>query len=604
MTATLARPDGRTPVGAPATDSPSRSPEPGRGIRARVARTLGPILGPIFGSALGPVLGPLLAGLLGLGISLVGITTPSVWYDEAATISSSTRSWSELWLMIGNVDAVHAAYYALMHVVFDVFGYSPFTLRAPSAIAVGLAAALTVVLVRSFDRPRLALVAGLVFCLLPRTTWMGTEGRSYAISAVLAVALTWVLVRALRPAPGSRPRARWFVAYALLAVLSCVVFIYLALIVVAHAVTVALWLVARRGRAPGSPAASGPSTDSASASDLAGDRVGDRVGDPAADPGQDSGVEPDLDSGRVPSPAGSPSGLARRWAVAAVAAALVLLPFALLVRSESAQLHWIKPLSGETWRQVFVEQWFYAGTAFAVVGWVLLAVGAVALVRGRGRGLSLAIVVLPVVVVPVLALLVATVVYLPLYTPRYLSMCLPFVAIAITAGVSALRPRAVAFVALALIAALAVPQVVLQRSPEDKDDAAWSQVADLLTGERAAAMPGTRTAILYGTVEWHPSASSRVMAHAYPAAFADTIDVTLGTPAGQTGQLWETRIPLSSPVAEARLAGADVAYLVTSSARDKRPLTTALMAAEGWQVSAEWHFTDINVLRYERAAPE
>ena len=144
---------------------------------------------------------PLAIGLLGLVISLIGITVPSVWYDEAASIISATRSWPQLWDEVGSVDAVHALYYALLHVIFDVFGYSPLTLRVPSAIAVGAAAALLVVLVRRFSLPgdgqnRLAVLAGVVFCLLPRTTWMGTEGRTYALSATLAILLTLVLVRA------------------------------------------------------------------------------------------------------------------------------------------------------------------------------------------------------------------------------------------------------------------------------------------------------------------------------------------------------------------------------------------------------------------------
>ncbi|MET0989296.1 MAG: hypothetical protein ABWY54_01485, partial [Glaciihabitans sp.] len=91
---------------------------------------------------------PVLVGLLGLVISLFRIDSPSVWYDEAATVISSTRSRSQLLDMIGTVDAVHALYYALIHVVFDVFGYSPLAMRVPSAVAVGAAAALTVLIGR------------------------------------------------------------------------------------------------------------------------------------------------------------------------------------------------------------------------------------------------------------------------------------------------------------------------------------------------------------------------------------------------------------------------------------------------------------------------
>ncbi|MCU1513328.1 MAG: hypothetical protein JWO10_418, partial [Microbacteriaceae bacterium] len=141
---------------------------------------------------------PAIVGLFGFLISAAGSWIPSVWYDEAATITSASRSWTELWREIQHVDAVHAAYYSLMHVVFWVFGYSPLTLRLPSAVAVGVTAALIVVLVRRLADARTAVIAGILFCMLPRTTWMGGEGRSYAISALLAVVLTLAFVAALR----------------------------------------------------------------------------------------------------------------------------------------------------------------------------------------------------------------------------------------------------------------------------------------------------------------------------------------------------------------------------------------------------------------------
>ena len=161
---------------------------------------------------------PLSVGVLAFATSLIGMTTASIWYDEAATITAATRSWPQLWAMAGTVDAVHAAYYVLMHLVFDVFGYSPLTLRLPSAIAVGLTAALLVLFARQFGRPRLGVVAAVVFMLLPRTTWMSTEGRSYAITALLALVLTMALIRAVH----AKSRRSW-VVYGILVVVSCTV---------------------------------------------------------------------------------------------------------------------------------------------------------------------------------------------------------------------------------------------------------------------------------------------------------------------------------------------------------------------------------------------
>ncbi|MCU1424186.1 MAG: hypothetical protein JWM51_477, partial [Microbacteriaceae bacterium] len=227
------------------------------------------------------LLAPALVGVLGLVVSLVGITVPSVWYDEAATITAATRDWDHLWAMVGNVDAVHAAYYAIMHVVFDLVGYSPLSLRAPSAVAIGIAAALVVVLGRLFDRPRLGVLAGIAFCLLPRTFWAGAEGRSYALTATLAILMTVLLVLAIR----SPSRWRWAL-YALSVAASVVVFVYLSLVVLAHAVTLAWWLVARRHDA-------------------------------------------------VPA--------IKRWVGWTAVAALAVVPFALVVIGQSGQVSWIEP---------------------------------------------------------------------------------------------------------------------------------------------------------------------------------------------------------------------------------------------------------------------
>jgi mannosyltransferase len=482
-----------------------------------------------------PVLAPALVGLLGLAIALVGIGTPSVWYDESATVTSATRSWSQLWAMSGNVDAVHLAYYAVMHVVFDLVGYSPMSLRVPSAIAVGIAAALTVVLGRVLYRPRLGVIAGIVFVLLPRTTWMGTEGRSYALTAALAVLTTILLVLASR----NSSRRLWAL-YAIAVTVSCIVFVYLALVVVAHAVAMAWWVNSSRSR-------SWP-----------------------------------------------PVARWMRWTALATA---VVIPFALAVIGQSGQVHWLPEVDVDTLRMVVVGQWFYTSGWFAVVGWTLLVAGAVALARGP-RGLSPASVLLPLVVVPTAALILVSVVAMPVYTPRYLSFCLPFVALVMGGAIDRFAPRGTAVVALAVLAALAVPQIVAQRQSEAKEDSSWSQVADLIASERAAAAPDTTTAIVYGTVQYHPKASARVMAYSYPDAFAGTVDVTLGIPAAETAQLWETRFPLASRLD--RLDGVDAVYLITSDSRDQRPQTTETLERDGWRVADTWDLTDVHVLKYER----
>lgn len=180
-------------------------------------------------------LDPLLVGLLAVAVSMAGAARPSFWYDEAATISASySRSLTQLWHMLGQVDAVHGLYYLLMHGWFQVFAPTEFWSRAPSALAVGGAAAGTVVLGKQFSSRTVAVASGAFCAILPRTTWAGIEARPYALSMMAAVWLTVLLVYAARRA------TRWlWLSYAVALAFSILLDAYLALLLAAYCVFVA-----------------------------------------------------------------------------------------------------------------------------------------------------------------------------------------------------------------------------------------------------------------------------------------------------------------------------------------------------------------------------
>src|ERR1700722_4735444 len=145
------------------------------------------------------LLDPLIVGVLAAVVSLGGAGRPSFWYDEAATISAAySRSLSQLWHMVGNVDAVEGLYYVLMHGWFTIVPPTEFWSRVPSGLAVGAAAAGVVVLGKQFSSRTVALASGVVCAILPRATWAGIEARPYAISMMAAVWLTVLLIRATR----------------------------------------------------------------------------------------------------------------------------------------------------------------------------------------------------------------------------------------------------------------------------------------------------------------------------------------------------------------------------------------------------------------------
>jgi mannosyltransferase len=170
---------------------------------------------------------PYILGVVGFALMLWNIGVPSLWQDEAATIGAANRPIDSLWKLVQNIDAVHGLYYAFMHFWGSLYGFSPFALRVPSAFFVGLSAFL---LFHLALRLRLSVTAAnwaaIVFISLPRTHLAGSEARSNALTATLAMALILVLVWVLE---GDRNWSRWL-AYTGVLTLSIYTFMFSALI--------------------------------------------------------------------------------------------------------------------------------------------------------------------------------------------------------------------------------------------------------------------------------------------------------------------------------------------------------------------------------------
>lgn len=177
-------------------------------------------------------------------LSAAGAARPSLWFDEAATISAATRSVSQLWDLIGHIDAVHGLYYLGMHGWFAVFPATEFWSRFSSCLAVGGAAGGVVILGRQFGSRTVSVCAGVIFAMLPRITWAGIEARSYSWSTLAGVWLTVLLISAIR-----RDRTALWVSYGALLVISTVLNIFVVLMVIPHAVAVMMLCDRRRSRA-------------------------------------------------------------------------------------------------------------------------------------------------------------------------------------------------------------------------------------------------------------------------------------------------------------------------------------------------------------------
>jgi mannosyltransferase len=176
-------------------------------------------------------------------VSAAGAARPSLWFDEAATISASTRSVPELWRMLGNIDAVHGLYYLIMHGWMAIFPATEFWIRISSSLAVGVAGAGVVVLGRRLSSRSVALTAGLVFAVLPRVTWAGIETRSYALTMVVSVWLTVFLLAVLQ-----KNRSSWWCGYSFLLLTAAVLNVFMILLVPVHAVIVTVMTRSRQLR--------------------------------------------------------------------------------------------------------------------------------------------------------------------------------------------------------------------------------------------------------------------------------------------------------------------------------------------------------------------
>ena len=181
-------------------------------------------------------LDPVMVAVFAAAVSAAGAALPSLWFDEAATISASAnRSLTELWRLLDNIDAVHGLYYFVMHGWFAIFPATEFWSRLSSCLAVGGAAAWVVVLGKQLSTRSVAVCAGIAFAILPRITWAGIETRSYALSALAAVWLTVLLVSAIR-----QGRPLLWTLYGLGLVVSTLLNVFGVLMVPVHFVVVAI----------------------------------------------------------------------------------------------------------------------------------------------------------------------------------------------------------------------------------------------------------------------------------------------------------------------------------------------------------------------------
>ena len=440
---------------------------------------------------------PAAVGVVAAAVSAVLYWRPSFWTDEVATVSAADRTWPQLWTMLHHVDAVHGLYYAFMHVWLSVFGVSELSMRAPSVIATGVAAAGVVVLGRALTSRRVSLLAGFAFAVLPRVTWMGTEARSYAMTAALAVWAAIAMVSALRFG-----RWRWLV-YSVLMTVGVYLFAYFLLILLGHALTVA-WSCRQRVRALllWGVAALVPVLASVPLMGLV-----------LKEAAQIGPVAPSLKNA-------SAHVLIFQWF-------LGQLPD----RDQLLRLSLSTPWT--------VSCLLLAAFAWALMAWVVLRRGARP-PRAEGAPVGLLALVLPWILVPTVLLLAYSFVATPIYAPHYLTYTTPAVALLLGAALAAIGRKWLLVTAGSLLVVLALPVYLSQRSDYAKRETDWAAAAHAIG---ARAVPGD--VVVFGRLAGQ-EVTTRKVEIGYPGPMNDLRDVTLDQTGAGSGTLWGTSKPLAA----------------------------------------------------------
>jgi len=501
---------------------------------------------------------------------------PSLWRDEAYTKDAIGRSVSQIFALLGHQDAVHGAYYLVMHVIAAAIGTSATALRFPSLCAMVIATGFTAAIGRQTaalaQAPKLTrapnaegasrvstpaltgLLSGLVFATAPYMTYYAQMARSYAIVTMFATIATYLLLRAYPDG-----RWRWWWSYGAAIALTALFNLLALLILVAHGVT--LLLTDARSR----PGRDQPGRDR---------------------PGSGRWI------GRLPV----------RWLAVSAAALIVLGPLLHVASGQQEQIDWLTRPDFKTIERLFDD---FAGSKELVVPFALLALAGLAAgcLADNWRPLNPAAIALPWLVVPPF-LLIAVSYVKPVYYERYVEFCLPALAILVGAGLAAIvrlasaaplrrlrltwMPAVVAtLIVLGLAAMLVGPQRAIRQTAARPDNL---RLASAIVA--AHEQPGD--------VVFYIPLDMQVLGTGYPAPFLRLRNLALASSAIASATL--SGLEVTSPaVLKSRFNDVRRVWVVTGSSNYQFPVPStpvdkekmALIASAGMHIIGRWQAGEV-----------
>jgi len=419
-------------------------------------------------------LAPYITGTVAFLLGAWQISRLSFTQDEAATLSAIRRPFGAMLAVLAHIDAVHGAYYLVMHLVAKL-GQSEAIIRAPSVLAMAGAAALMTVIGTRLAGTRTGLIAGLVFASCWFTTEYAQDARPFALATFFVVLASYRYV--VYAQTGTARDAAW---YSLVLAVCGLVNIFTLLVTVAHGVTLLTSPVSRARLRPYALAVVAAGAFVSPAAWLAATEVG-QVGWEHR------------------------PGLAIFWAGMAALAAIAVLSWRLALARESVAVAQPDSPSSEQVSALGSAPLIRLSTPWLVVpAAILLITSQFAIAHSPGQS--------------------AVAGHAGIWEPRYLLFCLPGAALLIAAIAGRLPAKAVKAVGVTLVVAAAATQP-LARPAESHNDL-----------RDAAAL--VRSQSHRGDVVVFPDLGKRLITDAYPADFRRVRDIGLDTSPGARNSLY------------------------------------------------------------------
>lgn len=498
---------------------------------------------------------PLAAALIGLATGGYRLGQPPLWRDEAATKAIAGRSVRQILATLPNDDAVHGAYYLVVHLVSGVIGPSAAALRLPSAVAMAVASAFTALIARELVAAAAGpfadltgLAAGALYAITPSTIGYAQQARSYTIVTMLATIATYLLIQAVkreaealkREAGPAAQKRWWWPAYGIAIALTGLFNLFGLLLIVAHGLSL-----------------------------LATCQL--------------------LDRGAIRRRRPVAAGIWRRWLVATGLAAIALVPLAILAYPQRGALGWMPPHQA-WWANfvVFIDSG--AGSAGLAIPIALLAIAGVAMETATGittevaatRGrlpIGPAAIAVPWLLAPAVLLLSVSQVH-PVWDVRYVAFCLPPFAILFAWSLNWLTRIAAATrlrdLRLAWLPLAAGPLIVFAAFAPATAAIRYSRPDNLLAESRIIGRHERP-----GDIVFYLPVNDRIVSLPFPGAFRNLRDIALAQSPVASDTLYG--IDVSPAVLARRFTHVTRVWVITSAGVDylKTGHVTTLDAEEG-----------------------